>query len=238
MLFIPTILIRPSLYHYQSSVYSVNMSILKTGLLDKNYLSISENQGEWYSGTEQPHPASPPYPKSLYPVRPEEWADILKISRSHDVSLTDMSIAQGHEDVADFNNECSNCLLIGRFGNSLSDYHSQIFTVKGGCREITIGGEILSQPGSMADVVVGGWSDQSYAPSTDLDFSELTRPEANKKVTFVFGRVVNPIRAALGRPTGIKLPKKAKVLFWKSLGLQAYWYGKRIYVWAVVKWFL
>ncbi len=209
----------------------------RTSRADKNWLSISANIGQWYAGTPTPTPAVEPYPSTLVPLNPLDWDAILKVcDGTTGLTLVGMNIAQGRENVVDLNNGATDIGIAGYLGTPLLS-GDQVITVKGGCKRIRIGGTVVSaKPKSGAIVIVGNWSDQSYEPSTDVDLTGLAINDGSP-VTVILGRVNNPLRAiVLGHHPDIHLPAGAKVLVLKSLGLWAYWWMKRAYVWAIWKW--
>lgn len=211
------------------------MATIRTSRADVNYLSISANIGEWYSGSPTPLPAIEPYPSELTPLHPLDFDATLKIcDDTKKITLTGMAIAQGRENAVDFNNGVIDCAVVGYLGTPTLK-GDQVITVKGGCKLIHVGGTVCSAKPRNAIVVVGAWSDQSFDPSAELDFTGLSMDDGSP-VTFIFGRVNHPLRAALGRPRDIYLPEGAKVLLWKSLGYQIAWWAKRAYTWAIWAW--
>lgn len=195
----------------------------RTSRADQNFLSLSDNEAVWFAGTPNEQHGDLPNPITLVPINPQGWDAILKISYSTDLHLWNVAIAQGKENVVDINRMSSGVAIQGELGLGGGE-GDQVITVKGGSWGIMISGAVHSQ-GRKATVVVGTWSDQSHDTSHHLDFTGLYRVDG-KPVTFILGRVNNPIRAMLGHPTDIQLPHGARVLFWRSLGEQAYFWLK------------
>lgn len=205
------------------------MNSLRTSAADRNFLSISNGIWEWYSGTDTAKPAERPPLLRLIPSDLKSWAACFKVcDGTSDLIFEYIEIAQCDENSVDLNNHVKKCKFSGSFGTQ-GNVGQQVLTIKGGCEDIEFSGYICSD-GINAHVVIGAWSDQSFNVSSNLDFSRLDHI-TGKKLTFILGRVNNPIRALFGRPSDIILPKNAKVLFWKSLGYQIYWWGK----WVAVK---
>ena len=200
---------------------------MRTSKKDINYLSISENQVEYFSGSDNPRPGTIPVPPIINPAFPENYDAILKISNSTGIELYDVQIAQGRENTVDCNNHARNCIVKGFFGINAGS-GDQVFTVKGGSHDLEFAGTILCNH-KKADVVVGEWSDQSYNTSYNLDFSGL-KTLNGAPVTFIFSRVNSPIMAAFGKPKDIKLPPNAKVRTLFSLAEQIYWWTKWLFV--------
>lgn len=192
---------------------------IRTSAADRNYLSISDDVIMWHLGTTNPHPLIGPIPKELIPLFPDDWSSILKLSHNaRPVSLTDMRIAQGTENVIDANRGASYVTIEGELGWGGGE-GDQCLTIKGGSHHITIAGTIHSK-GHTCDCCIGQWSDQSTDPSYELDLSRLARADG-KPVTFILSRC--------DRST-IKLPPRGKVLWWASLANVIYWHLKRAYV--------
>lgn len=193
---------------------------------DANYLSFNKASVVWYAGTpdEREHEGPLPPTLTLLPPDPKRWDSILKMSGREWTNLS-VRVAQGKENAIDVNNESAYCTVRGDIGVEGSE-GEQVITVKGGSHDIVIAGTVHSR-GTDCTVEVGAWSDQSTAPCYNLDFRHLANA-TGRPLTFVFGRVKNPILAALGRADHIRLPDGAKVLFWASIAEQAYWWAKRI----------
>lgn len=206
---------------------------------DANYVSFNRDTVTLYAGTsDEEHLSTADGTARLrtdengqlliVPFAPKQWETALKISGREFLSLRGLRIAQCKEAAVDINNRAAHITLQGEFG-VVGEEGEQVVVTKGGSHDIALMGPIHSR-GRRADVVAGGWSDQSHEPSYNLNYRHLYRATGGT-VTFVFGRVKQPIRAALGRAKHIQLPDGAKVLFWRSLGEQVYWWGK----WAAVK---
>lgn len=99
-------------------------------------------------------------------VVPDSYiSDTIKCS----TSLTDFrlylgAVHGGREDALDLNNRCSNVEIVAHQW-VFDPGHSKIgFTIKGGCRNITIAGEVSGDP--LVDI--GNASDQSHDPTTGV----------------------------------------------------------------------
>ena len=202
-------------------------AVIRTSERDQNYLSFNRDSIVWFAGTDEEREETDPIPQplNLLPEKPKKWDSILKFSNRKDTRLLDIWVDQGKENAVDINNESSGLILQGNFGTKQSE-GEQVITIKGGSHNITMFGKVHSQ-GTDADLEVGCWSDESYDVSHNLNLSGLSRDSDDyRPITVVFGRVNNPIMAALGKPKDIQLPKGAKVLFWASIGEIIYWHLK------------
>jgi hypothetical protein len=186
----------------------------RTSHADANYFSVSANTYQWFAGTpEARSDTQPPSDLTFRPDQPANWDAVLKIcDETNGLRWYTVRAAQGRENALDLNNRVTDCLIKGEWGLDAAS-GDQVITVKGGCRGIRLWGEVYST-GRNADIVVGAWSDQCHDVSTDLDFSQLGRPD---------GR---PLTVILARCKGVKLPPGARVLRLKSLGYSAYWWLK------------
>lgn len=197
----------------------------RTSRADRNYLGLGANGAvDFFAGTPDARPGVLPEPFVVIPPVPQDWDATIKAGGGvgNGWTIPDGKAAQGRENVVDCNHVHDNSFKLA-YGvdGGIGD---QVLTVKGGSYNITFAGTIYSF-GRNADCVIGMWSDQNFDISHDLDFSSLRRGDS-RPITFIFGRVGNPLMAALGRPPTIKLPPNAKVLFWKSIGVVCYWWLK------------
>lgn len=198
---------------------------------DANWLSLNADTITYFAGTPQEVSYSNgevEIPRDIMPPRPKDWETAFKCSKRTNTHLTGLRVAQCKENVHDANNQTAHCSFYGDWGVT-GDEGEQVFTGKGGSHHLVYGGAVHSR-GARADIVIGLWSDQCFDASHNLDYSRLVHA-SGRPLTFILCRVNNPIRAALGRPTDIKLPPGAKVLFWKSIGAQIGWWVK----WLAVK---
>lgn len=201
---------------------------IRTSHADKNYLSLNSDSVVWFAGTPDEKQGELPNPIVLSEIDPnKKWDSFLKTSGRKNTYLTGIRIAQGNENAIDSNNQTAFCSFGGNFGVG-GGVGDQVITTKGGSHDIDYSG-IIHSDGKNAHVVIGAWSDQSLNPSYNLDYSKLIHI-SGKPLTFIMGRVRNPIAAIFGKSKDIYLPKGAKILVWKSLGNQIYWWAKRAYV--------
>lgn len=201
--------------------------VIRTSKQDRNFLSLNSDSIVWFAGTPEEKQGELPYPLDLLPEKPQDFDAILKCSGRTNTQLAGLKVAQGRENSADLNNETHNVAFEGRFGVG-GGTGDQIFTIKGGSYNVLIKGSVESA-GRIAHVTIGQWSDQSTATTHHIDLS-LLRVASGEPFTVVFGRVNSPILAILGKSPDIALPPNARILVWKSLGLFAYWWLKRVYV--------
>lgn len=125
-------------------------------------------------------PLNPDTVIDLNPANPEQYDAILKINASN---LTCASwnqadrllVAQGREDSLNIANNSWHISLAGAFSMAgLPGLRS--ITVKGGCEDITIAGSIYQKSTSYWDgnISVDDWIDQTYNPSSHIDFTGLS----------------------------------------------------------------
>lgn len=190
------------------------MTTIRTSRADKNVLSWTGDSLMWFLGTDHPEPCNR-VPDVVYPNDPTQWDSALKVSgNTYSVHVVGISAAQCRENVLDINHSQDVTFLRASLGRA-GEVGDQVITIKGGSSEITIDGTIHSR-GRDADVELGMWSDQSTDPVHRLDLTGLKRADG-KPVTVIYVRA--------DRST-IHLPKGAKVLWFKSLCSQAYWWTK------------
>lgn len=196
-------------------------SIIRTSAADVNLLSVSNNiwgtnEGSTAAITLPSQPS--PLQDALDTITPQSYSSILKIADgTHDLDLPEtgyLDIAQGAENVVDFNNQVTNVTLHAHFGVG-GGQGDQIVTVKGGCSNIKLNGFIYST-GRNADVVLDAWSDQSSALVSGIDLSGLARVDG-QPVTIILGRFGSKID---------HYPVSYRVLWWKSLCYKVYYLAK------------
>lgn len=201
-----------------------------TSAADTNYFSVATNVAYYTLG----QAVAIPSPLILTPSNPASYDAILKVcDGTSGLFLLGLSVSQGMENAIDCNNGAHHCAFNGNIGvpvgAGLPTIPDQVITVKGACHDLLFKGTLHSR-GRIAEIVVGAWSDQSHDSAYSLDFSQLAHSDG-QLIRFVFGRVKHPLLALIGHAPDIALPRGAKVLFWKSLGEMAYWWGK----WILVK---
>lgn len=202
----------------------------RTSAADSNYLSISVNIPYYTIGQQVPIPAPPVFT----PDNPGAFDAIVKVcDGTTGVYLLGLVVSQGMENAIDCNNGANHCAFDGDIGvptgAALPTLPDQCITVKGACHDLLFKGTLHSR-GRIAECVIGAWSDQSHDSAYSLDFSQLIHSDG-QPIRFVFGRVKHPLLALIGHAPDISLPRGANVLFWRSLGEMAYWWGK----WVLVK---
>ncbi len=193
------------------------MTTIRTSRADRNWLSISDDTAQLYLGTDHPEPFELPADGSLTltPPTPQDWDAILKVSSNDTpLTLTRVRIAQGRENVLDFNRYASYVLVEGDLGWGGGE-GDQVVTIKGGSRYITVAGTIHSR-GRNGDVVLDAWSDQSSDLVFNIDLVGLKRADG-QPVTVILGRF---------NRRGVCLPPNARILWVKSVGYWAYYWLK------------
>lgn len=208
---------------------------IRTAEKDVNYLSFNSASIVWKAGTDEEFDLGDvpidtlANPLVLVPPDPKVYDSILKLSRRSNTVLTNVRAAQGKENCVDINNETVDCALHGEWGVEGTE-GEQVFTIKGGSRNVTISGTIHSS-GTDTDIEIGCWSDQSTKPVSNIDLSGLSRPNS-LVLRVVFGRVNQPWKVLfLGKaPDDILLPPGAKIDRLGSAAEMAYWWAKRAWV--------
>ncbi len=192
--------------------------LIQTSRRDNNYFSLSNNITNLTGIAEVPWPD----PLVFEPVDFQNYDAILKIcDHSSHINLSDLKVAQGKEAAVDINNKVSDVSLQGEFG-TIGTTGNQVITVKGGSHDIKISG-IINSRGTVNEVTMGRWADQSYDITYNVDLSELRRTDGDK------------IRVIIGRATKPNLGPNCRILFWLSLGEKIYWWAKFILVKLVKK---
>lgn len=202
------------------------MNTIRTSKRDVNYLSLNKDSVTWFAGSEDEKPGEIPYPTELVPPNPEKFDSILKCSGRENTTLTNVKVSCGRENSLDINNETNNCSFWGEWALT-GPTPDQIFTIKGGSRNIEVGGTVYGE-GKNADIVLGQWADQSYEKTKNIDLSHLRH---------VTGRPLTVILSHCDWKS-IKLPPNAKVLKFKSYCYLAYWWVKYAYVTTIYSWFV
>lgn len=200
---------------------------------DCNYVSLQRDTVTLFAGTDaEAHYANADVNLqriSLIPPEPKLWETALKCSDRHGTALTALRVAQCKENVLDINASSSDLNLTGDWG-VVGDEGEQVITIKGGSHDIRVAGEVHSH-GRRADIVIGLYSDQSFAPTHDIDLSSLqpstARSISGRPLTVILCRVNQPWRAWFGgAPKDIQLPPGARVLKLASFGAQVHYWAK------------
>jgi len=190
----------------------------KSTSIDVNYLSYAcDAQGNcsWSLKAGSPDIKQVPAPTdnstAFLPDNPTQYASVLKLADSANITLTNLVVDQASENTVDANNKVV-ATLEGVFGNSTNGIGNQIFSVKGSCN-VTIKG-ILKGAGNRlnADILIDNWSDQDYGPST-IDLTQA-KHETGRKLNVVY------------RIGSSKVSGDCNKLLLPSIGLTAYFYLK------------
>lgn len=174
---------------------------------DRNYLSIADRD----SVTLEDATISPEHEgEDVY-----AYDDILKLSKATNFIGRKLTIIGGSENAIDMNRYCTDvlvedCKLMGGMQCGV--------VIKGGCRNVALRDVVFHDPDDAGyDIEIGGWSDQSDAPTTDITLDHCTRKD---------GR---PIRVVLGNATRPRIiGGNVKILFWRSLALKAFILARRL----------
>ena len=170
---------------------------------DRNYYSVADCSGRTLERLD------------LDPAAEGEDAaafdDILKFSHATRIRASKLRVAGGTENAVDMNRECRDILLEN---SHLMSGDVCAVVIKGGSEGITLS-HVSIGPGrkpTAYDIELGGWSDQSMAPTRRVILEEVWRIDGE------------PVRVVVGRaerPT--VYGGKVRVLFWRSLALKAFW---------------
>lgn len=154
------------------------------------------------------------------PAVASSYDAILKLSDGlTNVTLASVSVSQGHEDSLNLNDAVSNILMSGDFAINGAP-GLRVITIKGGCSNVKISGTI-HQHGTVADVILGDWSDQNTSVSSQIDLSGLTTWDGS------------PIILIISHATGVMMPKNGKSPLLQCLLYKGYWWFKRVVRWIL-----
>lgn len=176
---------------------------------DINFFSIYANTYTIDAGSNDAKPTDT-LPTVFNPDNPERYSDILKLSHIDGLSLSGIRVIQGREDAVDIN-ICRNVTLAGEFGGG-SVNGSQVFTVKGGSKNITLSGTCHGHR-----IEIGNWSDQS---------NDLTE-NVTLNLRSIDGK---PINVSVGRGRNVKVSGDCRISALGSVLLKLYWWFKRIVI--------
>lgn len=185
------------------------MSII-TNKPDNNYHSIANVSFASFVGEE------------LAPPFPGQYDDILKISGATDIKVQDCVInLQGgnREDGIDINRFCKN---IDIYDCHVAAGRRYSVTIKGGCSGVHIRNLVIHGPRGKegVDIDLGNYSDSTMKKTGWVILDNVSRKDGNP-VTIRVGNA--------SKPYIINCPN-ARILFWQSLGLKAYVWGKYLLV--------
>lgn len=179
---------------------------------DHNYRSISDVDG-YVLNAERIDPRQED-------MSPRSFDDVLKFSHARNIFARGLWVAGGRENAIDMNRACQNIQIED---SSLECGNQCAIAIKGGSMDITLRRVLLIAARGVYDIEIGGWSDQSYAPTTGIRLVDVQRSDGQ------------PVRVVVGRgdwPTVVG--GNVKILRFKSYLLKAFWWAKFI----VVRWVL
>lgn len=179
---------------------------------DRNYRSWdSEDQHDDRDVTLWPT-QDPAWPRG-------SWQDTAKFHRRSGRKFENFRIVDGgEEDAVDISPACVDNEF--RFFRVASG-GSYVLTLKGGSSRNILSDWTIDLPGQVVDIEIGNWSSSNFDACKGNTFLYWKRAD-NLPITYCY---------RLGcRPTFWGMP--VKHLWWRSVGLTAYWWAK--YLWHVV----
>lgn len=129
---------------------------------DRNYISFADvDAHQVIEGRTFPDPG----------INSLEYSDTVKLSHASNVTIRNAVISGGKEDCVDMNRNCSDiliedCTIIpkGQYG----------FTIKGGTKNVVLRNLRFAAHGSVTDIDLGNWSDQSMERTTNITIENCT----------------------------------------------------------------
>lgn len=147
---------------------------------------------------------------------PGTWQDTCKFYARRGRTFTNFWIERGGtEDAVDINNGCENNIFDLFNVASGGDY---VLTLKGSSRNNKFSFWTIRQPGRVVDIEIGNWSSNNTGLDSGNVFHYFRRTDG-LPVTYCYRLGCKP------RFEGTE----TKHLWWRSIGLTAYWWGK--YFW-------
>lgn len=143
----------------------------------------------------------------------QEYDDVLKFSNAHRITGHDITVYGGRENAIDFNRTCSDIRLSAL---RLIGGDQSAIVIKGGTTRIDLS-DVLITPSKRAwcDILIGDWSDQSYARTTEITLTDVRRTDGL------------PVRVVVGRATvPWFIGGNCRVQRIESAGAKIYWWGK------------
>lgn len=144
------------------------------------------------------------------------YDDLLKLSNAKRVQIHGLTVRGGsqRENAIDLNRTCEDVVIDGA---ALEAGSQNAITIKGGCRRITLRNIVIVRAGGHCDIELGNWSDQSFAPVTEVRLENVTRAD---------GKPVRLRVVQASMPTIVG--GNVRYLRLESLLLKAYWLAKRV----------
>lgn len=144
------------------------------------------------------------------------WADTAKFhKRVGEVYHTIRVMLGGAEDCVDISPETCDCEFRHFDVQSGGDY---VLTLKGGSCHNVLAYWTIRQGGRVVDIEIGNWSSSNFERSTGNEFVGWYRNDG-LPVTYCYRLGCRPKFTAM----------RTRHLWWRSLGLTAYWWGKFIW---------
>jgi len=119
------------------------------------------------------------------------------------------------EDAMDVSNQCNANLWQWL---TLSAGALYVLTLKGGSSYNRFVDVVITKPGGWVDIEIGNWHSYNFNPSTGNTFVRWTRTDS-KPVTYCYRWGCKPKF----------IDTDTKHLWWRSIGLSFYWWGKFIW---------
>jgi hypothetical protein len=152
----------------------------------------------------------------LVPDDPLSYDDAMKVYMCNNCMFHGGRVVGGKEDCIDIGRESSGNAF-RRF--RLTPLGMYAFTIKGGSNDNYFEDTLLIGHGKVVDIEVGNWSTFNYDLSTNTLFDDI-RASDDKPVTYCY---------RLGCKVRFTPICHVKHLWWRSILLTIYWWGK--YIW-------
>lgn len=152
---------------------------------------------------------------NLLPDNPKEWNDAMKVWRCHNCHFDLFTIRGGREDCIDVGQDSSG----NWFGGCTLESNGQyIATIKGDSNRNIFYDCLITRHGKDVDFEFGNWHSLNFKPSVGNIIDSCGTLDGSP-ITYCYRWGCKPII----RDT------KGRHLWWRSIGITAYWWGK--YVW-------
>ena len=144
------------------------------------------------------------------------WQDTAKFYRQVDRLFENIEIVTGGtEDAMDVSTSCTDndfwCFTV-----AAGDLY--ILTLKGGCHGNTFAEFTVTRSAPVVDIEIGNWSSSDFTRSTGNEFIQWKHVD-DKPITYCYRWGCKPKF----------FDTKTKHLWWRSIGLSFYWWGKFIW---------
>lgn len=141
------------------------------------------------------------------------WEDTCKFYKRHNLIFMKITVVGGgKEDCFDVSPECTNNVFGDFSANTDGQY---VLTLKGGSHKNTFLRWHIKRGGKTVDIEIGNWSSSNFETSKNNLFHSWTK-DNDKPITYCY---------RLGCKPEFK-NMNVKHLWWRSIGITVYWWGK------------